>query len=207
MADLPGGEVVVYETPDGEVRVDVRLERETVWLTQRQMAELFDTTPENVLMHVSNIFGDGELEPAATAKECLVVQTEGKRRVRRNLKHYNLDAIISVVEPTGVRGRKLPSVDEARADIRALKLDLMWRGEATELFGQERDDALAALLGNLDQSVFGEPACPTIEAKAAHLLYFVIKNLPFTAATSGSAPFFSSTSCIATGGCFATASR
>lgn len=91
MADLPGGEVVVYETADGEVRVEVRLERETVWLTQRQMAELFDTTPENVLMHLSNIFGDGELEAAATAKDFLVVQTEGKRRVRRNLKHYNLD--------------------------------------------------------------------------------------------------------------------
>lgn len=94
--NTPGGEVLVYEAADGSVRVDVRLERDTVWLTQRQMSELFETTPENVLMHLKNVFGDGELEEAATAKDFLVVQTEGNRQVRRNLKHYNLDAIISV---------------------------------------------------------------------------------------------------------------
>jgi prophage maintenance system killer protein len=94
--EAPGGEVLLYEAPDGQVRVDVRLEQETVWLTQRQMADLFDTTPENVLMHLRNVFDDGELEEAATAKDFLVVQTEGKRQVRRSLKHYNLDAIVSV---------------------------------------------------------------------------------------------------------------
>jgi prophage maintenance system killer protein len=92
----PGGEVLVYEAADGSVRVDVRLERDTVWLTQRQMSEVFETTPENVLMHLKNVFGDGELEEFATTKEFLVVQSEGRRQVRRNLKHYNLDAIISV---------------------------------------------------------------------------------------------------------------
>ncbi|MDA8119653.1 MAG: virulence protein RhuM/Fic/DOC family protein [Gammaproteobacteria bacterium] len=76
--------------------MDVRLERDTVWLTQRQMSEVFETTPENVLMHLKNVFGDGELEEFATTKEFLVVQSEGRRQVRRNLKHYNLDAIISV---------------------------------------------------------------------------------------------------------------
>ena len=92
----PGGEVLVYEAADGSARVDVRLERETVWLTQRQMAELFETTPENVLMHLKNIFAEGELDEPATAKDFLVVQTEGRRQVRRSLRHYNLDAIISV---------------------------------------------------------------------------------------------------------------
>lgn len=92
----PGGEILVYEAADGSVRVDVRLDRDTVWLTQRQMSEVFETTPENVLMHLKNIFTDGELEEPATAKDFLVVQMEGKRQVRRNLKHYNLDAIISV---------------------------------------------------------------------------------------------------------------
>ena len=92
----PSGEVLVYEAADGSVRVDVRLERDTVWLTQRQMAEVFETTPENILMHLKNVFGDGELEEFATTKEFLVVQSEGRRQVRRNLKHYNLDAIISV---------------------------------------------------------------------------------------------------------------
>ena len=91
-----GGEVAVYEDAGGEVRVDVRLERETVWLTQRQMAEVFDSTPENVLMHLRNVFASGELGAEATTKEFLAVQTEGRRKVRRRLKHYNLDAIISV---------------------------------------------------------------------------------------------------------------
>jgi hypothetical protein len=90
------GEIAVYEATDGAVRVDVRLDCDTVWLTQRQMAELFETTPENVLMHLKNIFGDGELDEFATAKDFLVVRLEGKRNVRRRLKHYNLDAIISV---------------------------------------------------------------------------------------------------------------
>jgi hypothetical protein len=90
------GEVVVYEAPDGEVRVDVRLERETVWLTQRQMSVLFDTTTDNIGLHLKNIFSSNELEEAATSEDYSAVQTEGTRRVQRRLKHYNLDAIISV---------------------------------------------------------------------------------------------------------------
>jgi len=94
--DESHGEVIVYEAPDGEARVEVRLDHDMVWLTQRQMSELFDTTPENVLMHLKNVFAEGELEETATTKDFLVVQTEGKRQVRRSLGHYNLDAIISV---------------------------------------------------------------------------------------------------------------
>ncbi len=88
--------VVVYETPDGEMRVDVRLDQETVWLTQRQMSELFDTTPQNVLLHLRNVFASKELAESATIKDFLIVQTEGGRQVKRQIKHYNLDAIISV---------------------------------------------------------------------------------------------------------------
>jgi len=84
-----------------------------------------------------------------------------------------------LTEPVQVPGGALPPLDEARALVTGLKADLMTRGEATSLFAQERDDAFAALLGNLDQTVFGEPAYPSVEAKAAHLLYFVIKNHPF----------------------------
>ena len=91
-----GGEVIVYEAPDGTIRVDVRLERETVWLTQKQMSELFDTSTDNVGLHLKNIFSDGELVEAATAEDYSVVQAEGPRQVRRQVKHYNLDAIISV---------------------------------------------------------------------------------------------------------------
>lgn len=83
-----------------------------------------------------------------------------------------------LTEPNGTADGAMPSLDEVRQSISGLKADLMSRGEASDLFGLERGDALAALLGNLDQSVFGEPAYPTIERKAAHLLYFVIKNRP-----------------------------
>ena len=90
------GQIAIYQTDDGQTRIDVRFEQDSVWLTQRQMSEVFDTTPENILMHLKNIFRDAELDESATAKDFLAVQTEGKRRVERNLKHYNLDAIISV---------------------------------------------------------------------------------------------------------------
>ncbi len=96
MVQAPSGEVLLYEAPDGGVRVEVKLDRDTVWLTQRQMSELFETTPENVLLHLKNIYADGELEEPATAKDFLAVRLEGKRQVQRQLKHYNLDAIISV---------------------------------------------------------------------------------------------------------------
>lgn len=96
MAQAPGGEVLVYEAPDGGARVEVKLDRDTVWLTQRQMADLFDTSTDNVGLHLKNIFADSELEEAATTEDFSVVQSEGKRRVRRQVKHYNLDAIISV---------------------------------------------------------------------------------------------------------------
>lgn len=84
-----------------------------------------------------------------------------------------------LTEPKTEAGGMLPTADEARAMLAVLKQDLMSKGDATELFARERGDGLAALLGNLAQSVFGEPAYPSIEAKAAHLLYFVIKNHPF----------------------------
>lgn len=85
-----------------------------------------------------------------------------------------------LTEPKGVSGGVLLAPSEARAAVARLKADLIARGEATELFGREPKDGLAALLGNLDQSIFGDPAYPTIESKAAHLLYFVVKNHPFT---------------------------
>ena len=87
---------IIYQTEDGQTKLDVRFVDETVWLTQLLMAELFNTTPENVLMHLKNIYQENELEQIATTKDFLVVRQEGNRQVKRNLKHYNLDAIISV---------------------------------------------------------------------------------------------------------------
>lgn len=259
-------DIVIYEAAGGTI--EVRLDRETVWLTQRQMAELFESSADNVGLHLKNIYRDEELEEPATTEDFSVVRQEGRRQVTRTLKHYNLDAIISVgyrvnskrgvrfrqwatrvlgehltrgytlnrqrfeenareleralqmvrdaadstelsaesgrglidvlaryaqtflwlqrydegllVEPFGQPGGVLPRVAEARDAITRLKADLMARGEASSLFGQEREAALGAILGNLDQSVLGEPAYPTVEAKAAHLLYFTIKNHPFS---------------------------
>jgi hypothetical protein len=87
---------ILYTTPSGEVRVDVFLEEETIWLTQKSMAILFDTTPQNITIHLKNIFEQGELQENSTCKEILQVQKEGNRAVERVQKYYNLDAIISV---------------------------------------------------------------------------------------------------------------
>ncbi|AWB33091.1 virulence protein RhuM/Fic/DOC family protein [Orrella marina] len=259
-------QLVIFEGEAGQV--EVRLEGETIWLSQAQMAELFETSVDNVSLHLKNIYKDKELHEDATTEDFSVVRQEGGRHVQRKLKHYNLDAIISVgyrvnssratrfrqwatgvlkehltqgytlnrqrfeqnaaeleaamalvknatvsdtlttdqgrglvdvivrynhtflwlqrydegllTEPPGCPGGTLPSTNEARDGIARLKADLMAREEATDLFGNEREDGLSAVLGNLEQTIFGEPAYPTIESKAAHLLYFVIKNHPFS---------------------------
>ena len=87
---------IIYNHPSGNVRVDVVVQDETLWLTQKAMSELFDTTHQNISLHLKNIFESGELEENSTFKEILQVQLEGNRQVSRNQKFYNLDAIISV---------------------------------------------------------------------------------------------------------------
>lgn len=266
----PGGEVIVYESGDGEARVDVRFEEETVWLTQRQMAEVFQSTPQNIVMHLRNVFSSKELDAESTGKDFLVVRSEGRRTVRRALKHYNLDAIISIgyrvnsksavrfrqwatrtlrehlvsgytmnerrlaergldearqtldllartlrnqalVDETGQsvldliteyadtwrllleydEGRlKTPtgakpassalSLDTAVTAIDTFRHDLAAKGEATPLFGNRRSEALEAILGNVEQTMFGEPLYRSGGEKAANLLYFLVKDHPFT---------------------------
>ncbi|MDW7773166.1 MAG: virulence protein RhuM/Fic/DOC family protein [Desulfobulbaceae bacterium] len=262
------GEIIIYEAE--ESTVEVRLDRDTVWLTQRQMAELFDTSSDNISLHLKNIFADEELEKKATTEDFSAVQKEGKRQVRRTLTHYNLDAIISVGyrvnSKRGVRFRQWATSvlsdhlikgytvnerrlaekglsemeqaialltralesheslsDEGRAvldvisryakswslllkydedrlevpksrhptrqsldydrtiiSITTLKNDLLERGEATGLFGQQRGESLQGILGNLDQTFGGQELYTSVEEKAAHLLYFVIKDHPFS---------------------------
>ena len=89
-------QIVIYQTEDGQTQIDVRLENDTVWLTQAQMAELFERTPQNITTHLRNAYREGELDKESTCKEYLQVQTEGKRKVKRSLKYYDLDVIISV---------------------------------------------------------------------------------------------------------------
>lgn len=269
-------EMVIYQHEAGE-SVTVRLEGDTLWLTQRQISELLDTSTDNVGLHLKNIYSTGELAEEATTEDFSVVQTEGTRSVRRTVKHYNLDAIISVgyrvnskrgtqfrqwatgvlrdhltqgwtldrirldrnaaeleaalalvrktaqaseltadvgrglvdivsrytqtflllqrydegllTEPQGTPGGTLLTPAEARHAIATLKADLMTRGEASELFGREREEGIASILGNLDQTVFGQPAYATLESKAAHLLYFVIKNHPLADGNKRSGAF------------------
>jgi len=92
----PGGEFLLYQAEDGQTRIQCRFQGETVWLTQQQMAELFDVDKSGVSRHLKSIYESGELSPEATVAKFATVQTEGRRRVERQIEHFNLDAIISV---------------------------------------------------------------------------------------------------------------
>lgn len=89
-------EILIYQNPDGNIKIDVRLQEETVWLTQGQMGQLFGKDKRTISEHISNIFSEGELEKSSTVRKFRTVQTEGNREVERELDHYNLDVIISV---------------------------------------------------------------------------------------------------------------
>lgn len=269
--------IKIYQAQDGTTQVEVRFENDTVWLSQAQMAMLFDKDIRTINEHITNIFDDEELEKESTIRKFRIVRQEGKRQVNREIEHYDLDMIISVgyrvkskqgisfrrwatarlkeyltqgytinqkrlqknaheleqalaliqktansseltlesgrglvdivsrythtflwlqqydegllTEPQTQQGGTLPTYAEACSALAELKLQLMAKGEASDLFGRERDNGLSAILGNLDQSVFGEPAYPSIEAKAAHLLYFVVKNHPFSDGNKRSGAF------------------
>lgn len=97
--NLPGpgdSRIVIYQAESGTTRLEVRLQDETVWLTQSLMAELYQTTKQNISLHIRNVYGEGELKPEATVKKYLTVRPEGTRRVKRLLEYYNLDMIIAV---------------------------------------------------------------------------------------------------------------
>jgi hypothetical protein len=92
----PTGQITIYKTEDGKTKIDVRFDDETVWLTQQGMAELFQTSKQNISLHIINIYKEDELSPNQTIKEYLTVQNEGGKQVSRNREYYNLDMIISV---------------------------------------------------------------------------------------------------------------
>ena len=106
-------DLILYTTEDGRSQIKLRAQEQTVWLTQLEMAELFDATKQNISLHLKNIFEDGELDPAATVKESLTVQVEGSREVQRPVMLYNLDAILAVGyrvrSPRGVQFRRWAS--------------------------------------------------------------------------------------------------
>ncbi|SHI02398.1 virulence RhuM family protein [Virgibacillus chiguensis] len=88
--------ILIYQTEDGNTKIDVRLENETVWMTQKGIAELFQTSPQNITLHIKNIYEEGELQQEVTCKYYLQVQSEGRREVKRKAKHYNLEMIIAI---------------------------------------------------------------------------------------------------------------
>ena len=90
------GEIIIYQTSDGQTELDVRLEGDSVWLSQSQLAQLLQVRPQNITMHIRNVYKEGELERSATCKNFLQIQNEGGRLITRNIKFYNLDVIISV---------------------------------------------------------------------------------------------------------------
>lgn len=100
-------ELIMYQSKDGIAKIEVKLEDDTVWLTQLQMAELFQTTKQNVSLHINNAIKEKEIDPISTVKESLTVQNEGNRDVSRIVKYYNLDIIISV----GYRVKSLRGVE------------------------------------------------------------------------------------------------
>ncbi|TXI49584.1 MAG: hydroxyacid dehydrogenase [Lysobacter sp.] len=106
-------DLILYTTEDGRSQIKLRAQEQTVWLTQLEMADLFDTSKQNISLHLKNVFEDGELDPAATVKESLTVQTEGSREVQRTVTLYNLDAILAVGyrvrSPRGVQFRRWAS--------------------------------------------------------------------------------------------------
>ncbi|MBP9174646.1 MAG: virulence RhuM family protein [Rhizobiales bacterium] len=106
-------DLILYTTEDGRSQIKLRAQEQTVWLTQLEMAELFDATKQNISLHLKNVFKDGELDPAATVKESLTVQIEGSRKVHRPVILYNLDAILAVGyrvrSPRGVQFRRWAS--------------------------------------------------------------------------------------------------
>ena len=96
MIDNSKGDIIIYQTDDGLTKIDVKVENETVWLSQQQMADLYNTTKQNISLHIKNIFYEEELDEDSTVKEFLTVQKEGNRSVERKVKYYNLDMIISL---------------------------------------------------------------------------------------------------------------
>ncbi|GAA5120932.1 virulence RhuM family protein [Luteolibacter yonseiensis] len=106
-------DLILYTTEDGRSQIRLLVKDHTVWLSQLEMAELFNATKQNISLHLKNLFEDGELDPAATVKDSLTVQTEGNREVQRNITLYNLDAILAVGyrvrSPRGVQFRRWAS--------------------------------------------------------------------------------------------------
>lgn len=264
-----GNQVQLYTSQDGLVSLQVSFRENTVWLTQAQMAELFESSTDNIGLHLKNIFVEGELDEYSTTEDFSVVRQEGSRQVKRKLKHYNLDAVISVgyrisskratqfrqwatrtlkqhlvegytlnekrlqekgiefsqavallsqtlsnqalinaegeavlqvvreyarswsllqaydeqsLQAVGVIQQEMVSLrfDDVLQAVGQLRDTLIAKGEATELFGRLRGDGLVSAVATIEQGFGDRLFYPNVASRAAHLLYFVIKNHPLS---------------------------
>ena len=141
--------IVIYQTEDGNTQIDVRLEHETVWLTQAQMAELFMTDRTSIVRHINNIYKSEELERESTCAKIAQVQTEGKRRVTRNLPYFNLDMIISV----GYRVNSKRGVKFRQWANRVLKEYLVKGYAVNERIHKKQIGELRQLVGMLGRTI------------------------------------------------------
>jgi prophage maintenance system killer protein/phage regulator Rha-like protein len=261
-------QIIIYQTTDGQTAIDVKLENETVWLTQYDLAELFETDRTSLTKHIKNIYKTGELDEASTCAKFAQVQTEGSRTIKRGINHYNLDLIISVgyrvnskrgtqfriwankvlkeylVKGYTVNEKRLKeqadqltdlkntvallsnvienkelTSDEATGllkvvtdytyaldildkydhqeltiegttpyelfilnylDAKHAILDLKEKFGGGMLFGNEKDDSFQGSIGAIYQTFGGDDLYPSVEEKAANLLYFVVKNHSFS---------------------------
>lgn len=259
------GEIIIYQTSDGQTELDVRLEGDTVWLSQSQLAQLLQVRPQNITMHIRNVYKEGELERSATCKNFLQIQNEGGRLITRNMKFYNLDVIISVgyrvkslratqfriwanrvlkeylIKGYAInRNAKQEQLDELKRTISVMSnvlaaksvtkdeavgllkvisdyaygLDTLDRYDyqqleiadttpeekfratydnamqalqmlkeqfgASELFAREKDGSFHSTMGAIYQTFGGRDLYPSVEEKAANLLYLTVKNHSFS---------------------------
>ncbi|MCD6047914.1 MAG: death-on-curing family protein [Gammaproteobacteria bacterium] len=259
-------ELIVYQSKSGALELRADKEKETIWLTQQQVADLFDVQKAAISKHIKNIFQSKELEPRATVSKMETVQQEGKRNVKRTIEYYNLDLVLSIgyrvnskqathfrqwatqvlkahmvqgytlnkdrisknyneflkavndvksllpantivdhdgvleliklfadtwfsldaydkdqLKIIGTTKRKIKLTAEKLTEaLVEFKQALMAKGGATDIFGVERNkNSVESSIGNVMQSFGGEELYPSAEEKAAHLLYFIIKNHPF----------------------------
>ena len=160
-------ELVIFESQNSDIKLKVNVDNETVWLSQNQMTQLFDTTKQNISLHLSNIFKEGELDKNSSVKEYLTVQKEGERQVSRNTKYYNLDVIISV----GYRVKSQRGVEFRKWANKVLK-EYIVKGYAVNNNRLNQLDKIVEIMQRTDNLLESKQVLDVIEkyTKALNLL-------------------------------------
>ena len=167
---MEDNKIIIYQTEDGQTQIDVRLENETVWLTQSQMAELFQTDRTSIVRHINNIYKVEELDRESTCAKIAQVQIEGKRNVKRNIPYFNLDMIISV----GYRVNSKRGVKFRQWANNVLKQYLVKGYAVNERIRKEQISELRQLVVMLGRTIQNQPLLSNDETNA---LFEVVKDV------------------------------